>query len=127
MPPLIEGDMTKLDALGHRVAIHVMDPFGTRRRDFVHRQQLAHPQQEGPALAGSAPVRYMLHPLIDHAVGHAGTLGRHKAVETAQVGGLQIEILSRFLLPLYFKGARHPVAPAILFLTRHRHLFDPAG
>ena len=31
------------------------------------------------------------------------------------------------MLPLHFKGARHPVAPAILFLTGHRHHLHPAG
>ncbi|MOA08352.1 hypothetical protein D3C78_1281100 [compost metagenome] len=128
MPALIEGDVTKLDALGDRVAIHVVDPLRARRRDLVHGQQLSHPQQEGPAAARRAPVRHLLgRALVLHAIGHASALRRHEAVEAAQIGGFQIEIPRRFLLTLHLQGAGQPVTPAILFLQGDGHPLDPTG
>ena len=127
MPALVEGDMTELQALGYGVAIHVMDPLGTRRRDLVHCQQLAHPHQERPAAAGGAPVRYLVpHALVLDAIGHTGALRRHEAIEAAQIGGLQIKLPRRFLPPLHLQGACQPVAPAILLLQCHGHPLDPA-
>ena len=127
MPALVEGDVAKLQALGHAVAIHVVDPLRAGRRDLVHRQQFTHPQQEGPAAAGTLPVRHLVrHALVLHAIGHTGALGRHEAVEAAQVRSLEIEVPRRFLPPLFLQRARHPVTPAILFLQPHGHPLDPA-